>query len=208
MTDTRPGADELRVRGILRARGVGPAAAPPVPPKPTAPPRDWLDDILDSNTAGPAPTKAAPQPEPEGESTAAPAPRRPSAVRRVLRPKSGTGGGKTGRAAAPHPAVTDPRTSLVDALDAVPHRLRRLAANSTAAGLGWSLGLVDFTRDICAWVDLHGPADPQSIFWFVVGIACLALHHSGRGRWAPVAWLDSVPAASAVLGVLLYAPTT
>ncbi|MEV7196015.1 hypothetical protein AB0N81_30040 [Streptomyces sp. NPDC093510] len=47
----------------------------------------------------------------------------------------------------------------------------------------------------------------QSIFWFCVGIACLALHQVGRGKSAPVAWLASVPAASAVLGVLLYAPT-
>lgn len=77
-----PGADELRVRGILRACGVGPdATAPPVPPKPTASPRDRLDDILDSNTFEPAPAQATPRPgaEPsEGtpRSTGVPAARR------------------------------------------------------------------------------------------------------------------------------------
>ena len=66
MTDTKPGADELRIRSILRQRGVGPDAMPPppplppvpaVPPKPTTRPRDWLDDILDEAPAE-APTEA------------------------------------------------------------------------------------------------------------------------------------------------------
>ncbi|MDX3239387.1 hypothetical protein PV392_27605 [Streptomyces sp. ME03-5709C] len=37
MTTTEPGADELRVRGILRRRGVGPDALA-IPPRPTRPP--------------------------------------------------------------------------------------------------------------------------------------------------------------------------
>ena len=59
MTDTKPGADELRIRSILKQRGVGPDALPPpvrppmpaVPPKPVVRPRDWLDDILDEPPA-------------------------------------------------------------------------------------------------------------------------------------------------------------
>lgn len=64
MTDTKPGADELRMRRLLRERGVGPdaVAPPPVPPQPTARPRDWLDDVVDSGPASiptprPAPRK-------------------------------------------------------------------------------------------------------------------------------------------------------
>lgn len=111
-------------------------------------------------------------------------------------------------ARAQHPATTDPRRSLIEAWDTVPYRVRRLIANGSAAGLGWSLGLVAFTEDICGWVHTHGPADAQSIFWFCVGAACLALRWRARAQSPPVAWLASVPAASAVLGVLLYAPTT
>lgn len=54
MTDTKPGADELRVRQLLIKQGVGPDAGlpSPVPPKPTVRPRDWLDDILDTAPQG------------------------------------------------------------------------------------------------------------------------------------------------------------
>lgn len=73
MTETRPGPDELRVRGLLRKRGVGPdAEVPPLPPAPARLPtgyepraRDWLDDILDT-TPSPAPAvpRTAPDPDP------------------------------------------------------------------------------------------------------------------------------------------------
>lgn len=59
-----PGGDELRVRSLLIMNGVGPDAGTPgpIPPKPTTRPRDWLDDILDANTA---PTKANPRRTPK-----------------------------------------------------------------------------------------------------------------------------------------------
>lgn len=208
MSDTRPGADELRVRGILRARGVGPdATPPPVPPKPTAPPRDWLDDILDSNaTATPPPASASTRPatDPKPTPDADRAPKRPTWKTLRGRVQTGT---ERGSASGRHPATVLPRASLLDALDAVAPRNRRLVANVSAAGLSWSFGAVDFVQDVVAWVHAHGPADPQSIFWVLVGVACLALYRRSRGWWWPVAWLASVPAATAVAGVLLYAPT-
>ena len=59
-----PGGDELRVRSLLIMNGVSPDAGIPgsIPPKPTARPRDWLDDILDANTA---PSKAKPRRAPK-----------------------------------------------------------------------------------------------------------------------------------------------
>ena len=86
MTDTKPGADELKVRDRLIALIDGPPALPPpparppmpaVPTKPTTRPRDWLDDILDEPAAEVAAVpeeqvkrpwwKAKPAPEPEDE---------------------------------------------------------------------------------------------------------------------------------------------
>ncbi|MEU3851742.1 hypothetical protein [Streptomyces sp. NPDC029554] len=72
MSDTRPGADELRMRAILKTRGVGPDAPPAIPPMPRQRPRDWFDDLAEYNAptpAAPAPprrvTKADPEPEPQ-----------------------------------------------------------------------------------------------------------------------------------------------
>jgi len=67
-----PGADELRIRSLLVARGVGSDAIPAkpvVPPRPTVRPRDWLDDLIDTDTdtdtdTAPAAGKA-PEPEPK-----------------------------------------------------------------------------------------------------------------------------------------------
>lgn len=72
----QPDADELRIRSILKTRGVGPdatapAAPPQLPPVPQQRPRDWFDDLADYNAPTPAPaapkpvTKTAPEPAPE-----------------------------------------------------------------------------------------------------------------------------------------------
>ena len=55
---TDQGADELRMRALLLTRQVGPDA---IPPKPKSRPRDWLDDLLDADTA------PEPEPVPEAE---------------------------------------------------------------------------------------------------------------------------------------------
>ncbi|MHC5259893.1 hypothetical protein ACYSUO_18605 [Streptomyces sp. UC4497] len=85
MTDTRPGADEKRVRFLLRRAGVGPDAdEQPLPAAPAHLPagfepraHDWLDDILDGNADEPAPRPArAPRPAKQPEPNAAPRERR------------------------------------------------------------------------------------------------------------------------------------
>lgn len=64
MTDTRPDGSELRVRAWLTQRGLGltPEESKTLPPAPAhlppgfeTRPRDWLDEILDSNTDAPSP---------------------------------------------------------------------------------------------------------------------------------------------------------
>lgn len=227
MTDTRPGPDELRVRDILRTRGVGPDAdEPDLPAEPDqlpdgyqqAPADDpdaWWDRLYAGEQPKPdslptppdshedeADDEDEPADETDAEPEPGPAPRKRPRLRKAKpAPPTPT------RRPPDHPAVADPRKSLLDAIDGVSHRTRRLISNLAAAGLGWSLGWVDFVEGVCAWVHTHGPTDAQSIFWFCVGVGCLAFARRGRACWWPVAWLASVPAASAIAGVLLYAPT-
>lgn len=99
-----------------------------------------------------------------------------------------------------------PRQSLIEAYDAVPYRLRWLAYHASAAYLGWSAGLVDYATYVTAWIADTG-FGPQAWFWCGVGAATLLLHRRTRGLSWPVAWCAAVPAASTVVGVLLYAPT-
>lgn len=188
---TGPDADERRVRALLRQHGVGPNA---IPPQPTTRPRDWLDDILNS-----PPPKPAPAP-PSDTASKTPA----KAKKRKRRRK----GSKRPRPDTPRSAwdtrPPSPRQSLLDAWDGVPYRLKWLAYHASAAGLGWSMGLVGWATYVAAWIADNGLTDPQAIFWYVVGAATFLLHHASRRRWRPVAWLAAVPASSVVVGVLLY----
>ena len=188
-----------------------PAAA--VPPKPTTPPtapsRDWLDDILDSNATAP---EAAPEPDeeaPEGQPEAKPA---APAKKATPAPKAGRKR-KQKRAKKPKPGAPrtawdsrpqSPRQSLLDAWDRVPHRLKWLAYHASAAYLGWSMGWVDWCTSVTAWLAQADRYDPQAIFLYVAFAATFLLHHATRQRWWPVAWLAAVPASSLVAGVLLY----
>lgn len=207
---TSPGADELRIRGMLRQRGVGPSAPPPIPPKPTARPRDWLDEILVSPPApatpprkpAPAPVAAAPASEAEPVEKAKGEPKA----------KAKASGKKTKRKKRPGPNTprsafdsrpASPRQSLLDAWDRIPYRLKWLGYHASAAYLGWSFGLVGYATFVAAWIADTG-FGPQAIFWCCVGAATVLLHHRTRGWWWPIAWLAAVPASSVVVGVLLY----
>jgi len=206
MTETKPGADEIRIRNTLRKLGVGPAATPPpaAPPMPTARPRDWLDDILD--------TKAAPQPEappaeepepvaaPVEKTTPAPPAAKPKKPRRERRKRPQPDTPRSAFDTRP----PSPRQSLIEAWDRVPYRLKWLAYHASAAYLGWTIGLVGWVTYVTAWIASTSLYGPQAIFWYAVGAATLLLHHRTRGWWLPVAWLASVPATSTVVGVLLY----
>jgi len=213
------GADELRIRATLIKQGVGPDAdpepvgtpKPAVPPKPTTRPRDWLDNLLDDNATEPEPAPAPDEEPAEDEPEA-----KPAAPTEKAPPTSKAGGKKKQKKAKkPKPGAPrtawdtrppSPRQSLLEAYDAVPYRLRWLAYHATAAYMGWSAGLVDYATYITAWIADTG-FGPQAWFWCGVGAATLLLHRRTRGLWWPVAWCAAIPAASTVVGVLLYAPT-
>ncbi|MFF4552738.1 hypothetical protein [Streptomyces sp. NPDC001422] len=189
---SQPGADELRVRSILRKQGVGPAA---IPPKPTTRPRDWLDDILDAPATPKAePAAAEPAARPASK-PAAPAKRKPT---KRKPPKSGRA--RTAWDARP----ASPRQSLLDAYNRVPYRLKWLAYHASAAYLGWAVGLVGWATYVTAWIARTGLVGPQAFLWYSAAAGTVLLHHRTRGWWWPVAWLTAVPASSVAVGVLLY----
>lgn len=190
MSDTKPGADELRVRAILRARGIGLDAAPPkpvIPPKPAVRPRDWLDDILDS-APEPAPSGPEEPPGPVVQEPAANTPKKPGHQRPAFR----------------KPTRPAPRQSLADAWDNVPPRLRWLGYHATAAGAGWCLGWVGWGTDTAAWYAAGHWASPSGFVLYGLGACALALYRRSR-TWAwPFAWAAAIPVSSVVVGVLLY----
>lgn len=207
MTTNQPGADELRMRGILRQHGVGADAPLPTVPRQLPPgfdarERDWLDDILDDN-ATPAPVEA--QPAPPAAEPAAPArPKNPKAKTGKTKKK---GGRKDSKRYDPLD-VRDPRQSLAEAWDRIPPRLKWLAYHATAGYLGWSMGLVDWSTYVTRWIVHNGFVGLQPFFWYGAAALTFLLYRRTRRMWLPVAWLAAVPATSTVLGVLLYAPTT
>lgn len=199
------GADELRVRVRLRQLVDGPAPQPPaMPPGPppdgyraAARPRDWLDDILDSNTTPPAERPArgpVPLPGPVFKEPAAPTPppAKPSRKPRRQRP-------------APGPEQqADPRQSLLDAWDRTPRRVRWLAHHATAAVPGWWLGWVDWGTDTAAWYAAGHWTTTSAFVLYGLGACALALYRRSR-HWAwPAAWAAAIPVSSVALGVLLY----
>lgn len=220
MTDTHHSPDEAErlIAATLRALGVGPnAEEQPLPPLPThrptgyppaAPdPDDWFVRLYGPDGTSPIEPAASPDADPDPDETDTELDEEPAA-RKVALPWQTKAGRKptprTGR--ADHPATADPRASLLDAINGVPPRLRRLAGHLAAAGLGWSFEWVDHTKTAVAWIKTEGFADVSSIFSIGFGVACLLLYRSSRGWWWPVAWFASVPAASVIAGVLLYAP--
>lgn len=194
-----PGADELRMKAILKQRGVGPDVVLPTAPSQLpdgferARPRDWLDDILDS-THEPA------EPEP-----AAAAKRKPKAkARKKKRRKTRPAAARTAWDTRP----PSPRQSLIDAWDNVPYRLKWLAYHASAAYLGWSMGLVDYATYVTAWIVDTGLIGVQAFFWYGAATCTFLLYRRARTWWWPIAWLAALPAASTVTGVLLYGTPT
>lgn len=203
-----PGADELRIRALLLAREVGPDARPPMP---AARPRDWLDEIVDTDLAPATPT---PEPEPgpvDDKPAEAPAPvakTKPKPARKSQRkPGKKQKKPKPGAArAAVDTRPPSPRQSLAEAWDRVPYRLKWLAYHASAAYLGWTVGLVNWATYVTAWIADTGLVGPQALFWYAAAGGTVLVYRRTRGWWRPVAWLAAVPATSTVVGVLLYAP--
>jgi len=204
MSETEPGADELRVRAILKQRGVG--TDPALPDTPTGPPppgfepreRDWLDDLLDDLTPEPVEDETADEPEqpPATSTTKAPA--------KTKKRKKKRKGSRSGPRSAWDTSRPAPRQSLIEAWDGVPYRFKWLAYHASAAYLGWSMGLVDWVTYVTAWIADAGLTDPQSVFWYCAAAAAFLLYRRTRPWPWPLAWLAAVPAASTVTGVLLY----
>lgn len=200
MGETKPGADEIRIRNLLRTKGIGPDAPPPViPPKPTARPRDWLDTILDS-----PPTPAAPEPVAEPE-PAAPEPPEPAPKAPPSKPKKRP---KKKRKPSPCAAVDhppqDPRQSLLDAYDRIPPRLKWLAYRATAAAAGWRIGLVDWSTDTTAWFAAGHWVTTSAWALYGLAVCAIALYRRTRPAMWLIAWAASIPVSSVVVGVLLY----
>lgn len=196
-----PGADELRIRALLLAREVGPDA---IPPMPAARPRDWLDEIVDTDIA-----PAAPTPEPVDEEPAnAPEPAAKTKPKPASKPgKKKQRKPKPGAArAAVDSRPPSPRQSLAEAWDRVPYRLKWLAYHASAAYLGWTVGLVNWATYVTAWIATTGLVGPQALFWYAAAGGTVLIYRRTRGWWAPVAWLAAIPVSSTVVGVLLYAP--
>jgi hypothetical protein len=178
--------------------------AAPVPPKPAAPPRDWLDDIINDNATEPEPI---PEPDAEPDEEPAEAP----AKKATPTPKTGRKK-KQEKAEKPSPGAprtawdtrpASPRQSLLDAWGQVPPRLKWLMYHATAAYMGWEIGLVDYATYVTAWIAATGRIGAQAFFWYGVGAATYLLYRRSRA-WGPAAWLAAVPLCSTVTGVLLH----
>ncbi|MBA4865936.1 hypothetical protein H1V43_32245 [Streptomyces sp. PSKA54] len=219
MSGTTPGADELRMRHILRRRGVGPdAEAPTMPTTPEAEPAPDPDDWWDRLYADDEPKT---EPEPHQ------APRRSDSWR--AKPAADeddepdedddedetddeahdeTPARKPKRRTRKQPSRRSPRQSLLDTWDRTPPRLKWLAYHGSAAYMGWELSLVNWSTYVTAWIADTGLISVQACVWYGIGLATVALYRRAGRWWWPVAWLASIPASSAVVGVLLYAPNS
>lgn len=203
MTDT-PDRAEQAVRDRLVDLIDGPDAEPSaVPPMPEERPRDWLDDILNTEPADDEADEEQP-PAKSAKPKRKPKPGQPESSQAKKRKKRKKP--KPGQARTPWDRPPAPRQSLTEAWDAVPYRLKWLAYHSTAGYLGWTCGLVDYTTYVTAWIADTGMG-PQAVFWGCVAAAAFLLYRRTRGWWWPIAMLAAVPAVSIVVGVLLYAPT-
>lgn len=221
---TEQGADERRIRQLLRARGVGPDATLPPPPPP---PDDWWDRLYaDSHTRPDSPPPVAPRlpdwrkgktadlrgPDPDRRDKAAkPVPAAPADDDQDEpdedegwadvddKPDAPVAPGRRPRPAARKQAHT--------AYLGLPARSRAALYTGTAAAAGYALGLVPLMN---GWITNCGnDTSPKSavILGVVLTTACgVLIDHSTRNWWGPLPWLCRIPLASAILALCLYAP--
>lgn len=179
---TEQGADELRMKAILKTRGVGPDAPEPAPPtgdwwEPKPEPfledddADEVEEELDDDEPTPRRFEAQPGYWPR--------PHTPAAVNR-LRDRT--------------PAAVSPAT-------------RRFLYNASAAGTGWALGLYGkfaWAINDCATQEGIGAA-------IVIGISGTVLiahvwDRRTRHWWTGIAWAARIPLATAICALALWAP--
>ena len=169
------------------------APAALVPPKPTTPARDWLDDILDSNAPVPAPEPAdEPDEEPDEDED------EPGDKPHAFEPKPDYW---------PRPHMPAALTDIPDRAEAaISHGTRNLLYNASAAGAGWGLGLYEQFADAladCGNTSIGGA--------LVLGIGSTALiahvwDRRTRHWWPGIAWCARIPLATAILALALWAP--
>lgn len=102
------------------------------------------------------------------------------------------------------PLDTAPRRSLLDAIAAVPPRIRWLIVHATAAAAGYRLGWVDYATRTTAWLDEHGWLSTTGVFWCCLALGCEALRHRAQRTRLVIRWLAAIPIASIVAGTALY----
>ena len=189
MSNTEPGADERRIKALLKQRGVGPDAEPP--PLPPGPPpagfdpepddEDWWTDDMFETPVGdedeqPEERERTPAFEPQPDYW--PRPHTPAVISRVR-----------DRA----PAAFSPGT-------------RSLLYNATAAGAGWAFGL--YQQLAWALNDLGKDSIRGALVLGVGG--CLLIAHVWDRRtrhwWPGIAWVARIPLATAICALALWAP--
>lgn len=198
---TEPGADELRVRSILRQRGVGPdAEPPPTPPGPPPPgfdpePQAWWSHARPQVEAEVEGSEHDAEEDPDDEpGAAADEPERP----RKFEPQPGYW-------PRPHVSAAVGRT-LDRAPAAISPGTRRLLYNATAAGAGWVLGL--YHQFAAAIADCGEQSIGGALVLGFTGTALIAHVWDRRTRhwWPGIAWCARIPLATAICALALWAP--
>lgn len=180
-----PGADELRIRSMLRKLGVGHDETPTTTPAgPTGvDPDDWW-------------TFAPPHIEADqDEGLEEPDAERP----RPFAPQPGYW---------PHPHIPTAIATAPDrAAAAISPGTRRLLYNTSAAGAGWALGLYD--QFAAALTDCGTNYSIGGALVLGAGGSLLIAHlwdRRTRHWWGGIAWCARIPLATAVLALALWAP--
>ncbi|MGW6459103.1 hypothetical protein ACWF94_24805 [Streptomyces sp. NPDC055078] len=204
MTD--PGADERRIRGLLRRLGVGPDAPPP--PAPTGPAGrtgfdwgsapaaepDWFDRLYADETTTDEPTKPARRP---WYSLSRPA---PAAAPEAGAPAPGRSELHVTIAPAPEPAISPRRA-----------RLRRWVLHrGTAAAVGWWLGIGPAAADAIADAG-QGAVGVAFLLWAVAWYAATRLLLFVPRAATPEVhtaadWAAHIPSSTILLALALHTP--
>ena len=85
-------------------------------------------------------------------------------------------------------------------------RMQWLLSTGAGAGIGWGFGL---EQEFSGWITSCGADNtPATGVIFGVGLllVCSFAAYRARGWWPPLAWACRIPASTALLAVLLYAP--
>ncbi|MEU1496078.1 hypothetical protein [Streptomyces sp. NPDC005732] len=162
------------------------------------------EDLADDDTA-PAEDDDAPASETDARPARGRRAAQPKAKPRSRRAPRSRSRGARGGAAAPR-ALTEPlpRSSLLDAYDLIPGRIRWLIFHGSAAAAGYRIGWVDYCTRTTAWIADGHRLHLSSLVLYGCAFGCALLHRRARGCILLVRWLAAVPIASVVTGVALY----